>query len=337
MARPCTFTEKQLKWLVQNYETSDWDAIFENIPNKTKTQIVSKASDLGVKRAGVEYSVYSETEDAIIRKYYRSLPIEELIQQYLPNRTASSIVSRASIIGVSKQGGWTEEEDRIIKENYYVLPMKELSKLLPNRAASAVHCRIKQLGLRGAAMYKYSEDDIAFVRENYRDMSDEELGRCLHRAAKSIKEMRRKNGIYRKDRNAGTHYSTFSAYSHKHNSEWKKASAKHCGYKCFFTGEGFNAIHHLCSRDIIIKRTKEELKISDTDNINEYSDEERERFIKKYVSIQSEYPLGICMKEEIHKQFHKLYGYGQNTVEQFVEFVKVFYPEKLDELKNLIK
>ena len=336
MARPCTFTEKQLEWLVQNYETSDWDTIFVNIPNKTKTQISSKASDLGVKRAGVEYSVYSEAEDDMIRKYYRLLSIEELIRQYLPNRTASSIVSRASIIGVSKQGGWTEEEDRIIKENYYVLPMKELSKLLPNRAASAVHCRIKQLGLRGAAMYKYSEDDIAFVRENYRDMSDEELGRCLHRAAKSIKEMRRKNGIYRKDKNAGTHYISVLRFIQANNAQWKKKSMERCGYKNIIDGKGFNDIHHLFAKNLILDQALKNIGMEMPEDINILSDEDKQKILTAFLEEQDKHPLGVCIGRKQHKLFHAKYGFGGNTPEQFIDFIKTYYPEKLDEIKIII-
>jgi archaellum biogenesis protein FlaJ (TadC family) len=31
-----------------------------------------------------------------------------------------------------------------------------------------------------------------------------------------------------------------------------------------------------------------------------------------------------CLKEDIHKLFHKYYGYGNNTMEQWNEFVKKY-------------
>ena len=328
MARPDTYTQEEIEWLKNNYAKAEWDDIFEHIPNRTKTQIISKTSKLGIKRIGVPCSVYSQEEDDTIRKYYNALPIDEIIRDHLPGRTKSSIISRASIIGVHKQGRWSEEEDLVINDNYYTLPMKDLVLLLPNRAPSAVHYRIKQLGLRGAAMYKYSEDDIAFVRENYQDMSDEELGRCLHRAPQSIKELRRKNHIYRRDPSVITKYNSFDSYAHRHNEEWKKSSARKCEYKCFFTGEGFNHIHHLQGKNILIKRTMDELGITEDQDINKFSDEEKKKFLEGFYSVQSEYPLGICMKAEIHKQFHSIYGYGNNTIDQFKLFVQDFYPEK---------
>lgn len=336
MAKPDSYTQEQIAWLKENYAKAEWDDILEHIPGKTKSQISGKAYTLGVKRIEMNAATFTEKEDRMIREHYRDTPIDEFVRLYCPNRTEGSIVKRAYQLKVSKRGNWTEEEDRIIRQNYYTLPMSELSKLIPDRAKSAIHCRIKQLGLSGAPMYKYSEADIEFVRENYLCMSDEELGKCLHRKPKSIKEMRRKNKIYRKDPSGETHYSYFDTYAHRHNSEWKLESARRCGYKSFFTGKGFNHIHHLYSKNLIIKETKEILNIQETDNINEFSEEEKTLFLNTFYEVQNKYPFGICMEEEYHKEFHKKYGYGDNTPEQFVEFVETFYPEKVDELKNFI-
>lgn len=336
MARPDSYTQEQIAWLKENYAKAEWDDILEHVPGRTKSQISSKAHKLGVMRIEMSATWFTEREDRMIREHYRDTPIDEFIRLYCPNRTKSSIVTRAYKLKVSKRGNWTEEEDRIIRQNYYSLPMSELSKLIPNRAKSAIHCRIRQLGLSGAPMYKYSEEDIEFVRENYLSMSDAELGKCLHRNANSIKSMRKKHKFYRRLRTENTHYAYFDSYAHQHNSEWKLESARRCGYKSFFTGKGFNHIHHLYSKNLIIKETKEILNIKETDDINEFSKEEKSLFLETFYKVQAQYPFGICMEEEYHKEFHKKYGYGDNTPEQFIEFVETFYPEKVDELRKII-
>lgn len=252
------FSAEDEAWIIENYPTKTWDEILERFPDKTKTQLISKAHCLGIKREVVVYSAYSEEEDNIIREKYRSVPIDELVSKWLPGRTKGSIIARASILGVHKQGCWTEEEDKIITENYYDMPMKELCKLLPYRAKSAIHFRIKQLGLRGAAMYKYSDEDIAFVRDNYEQMNDEELAKHLHRAPKSIKQLRSKWGFLHPDSNPKNRaYKSYDDYARLYNTEWREKSAEKCDNKCFFTGEKYDVIHHLYSHNSIMREAEQ--------------------------------------------------------------------------------
>lgn len=326
MARPDMFTNDEKRWLIENYAEASWEDILSALPTKTKTQIMSKAYKMGISREKVNFAKFSEDEDTIIRLYYREYRAQGIIDNFLPNRTYSSIVSRASKLGVHTRGDWTECEDAIIISSYYEMPMSALAKLLPSREKSAIHCRIKQLGLSGAPMYKYSDEDIDFVKNNYENMADEELGKVLHRAPASIKEMRRKNKIYRKNPNLPTNYLDVLKFIQAHNTEWKKKSMEHCGYKCVLSGGTFDDIHHLYAKNLILTQALQNEGLEMPEDINACSAELKERILSAFLKEQSKYPLGVCLRKYYHKRFHAMYGFGNNTPEQFYEFSQLMSP-----------
>lgn len=329
MARQDIFTDEEKRWLTENYANAPWEEILSALPNKTKTQIISKAHRLGVTRSAVNCAKFSKEEDDIIRQHYNQYGAQGIVDNFLPNRTYSSILTRASNIGTHKQGCWTLEEDSIIIENYYEMPMSELSRLLPTRAKSAIHWRIKQLGLTGASMYKYTSEEIKFVEKNYQTMSDEELGAKLHRAPASIKEMRRKRGFYRRDPNMSTNYINVLRFIQANNSEWKKKSMENCGYKCVISGQKFDDIHHLYAKNLILTQALESEGLTMPEDINSCSDELKQRILSAFLKEQDKYPLGVCLNKFYHRRFHAMYGFGNNTPEQFQEFCQQMSPASL--------
>jgi hypothetical protein len=103
---------------------------------------------------------------------------------------------------------------------------------------------------------------------------------------------------------------------------WKKDSMEACNYKCVVTGESFDHIHHLYSFNLILKETLEYLKFDRQISIKDYSEEDMEKIAEVFIEIHKKYPLGVCLKKEIHDLFHKMYGQGDNTPEQWFEFLK---------------
>lgn len=47
----------------------------------------------------------------------------------------------------------------------------------------------------------------------------------------------------------------------------------------------------------------------------------------KFVDQRLDQHNAIILSEPIHTEFHKLYGYGDNTKEQFYEFVDILYSQ----------
>lgn len=101
---------------------------------------------------------------------------------------------------------------------------------------------------------------------------------------------------------------------------WKKDGMQQCNYKCIISNERFNVIHHLYGFDKIIEETFSTLNIEIKPLLVNYSIEELENLKDKLLELHYKYGLGVCLRGDIHSLFHKLYGRGNNTPEQFYEF-----------------
>lgn len=102
--------------------------------------------------------------------------------------------------------------------------------------------------------------------------------------------------------------------------DWKKQSMIACNYKCDITGKRFDDIHHLYGFDQILQEVLENTKIELKETISEYSDSELNDLETECIKLHEKYGLGVCLCREMHEEFHKIYGYGNNTPEQYYEF-----------------
>jgi hypothetical protein len=102
--------------------------------------------------------------------------------------------------------------------------------------------------------------------------------------------------------------------------DWKKESMKDCNYKCVISGGRFDEIHHLINVDTMIQETLDFLGLQYRNSVSFYTNKELEKIISKFLELHDKHPLGVCLTKEIHKLFHKRYGYTNNSPEQFEEF-----------------
>lgn len=102
--------------------------------------------------------------------------------------------------------------------------------------------------------------------------------------------------------------------------EWKKLSMENSNFKCVITGESFDAIHHLFPFHKIVDLALKELKTSKKEQINEYSIEELTLIENKIIDEHYRYPLGVCLTDSVHKEFHSKYGQINFSPEDFQEF-----------------
>jgi len=114
--------------------------------------------------------------------------------------------------------------------------------------------------------------------------------------------------------------SNLQEYLRSFISEWKKDSMKSCNFKCVITGKRFDIIHHLYGFDQILQETINELNLPIYDQTNKYTDIELKQIKQLCLEKHYKYGLGVCLTNEEHDKFHLIYGYGNNTEEQFEKF-----------------
>ncbi|MEM4995042.1 hypothetical protein WKH56_20970 [Priestia sp. SB1] len=103
-------------------------------------------------------------------------------------------------------------------------------------------------------------------------------------------------------------------------SDWKLRSMENCSFLCVITGDKFDDVHHLQSFNLIMDETFKNLNLVEKDNLSDLTNDELLLVEKECLRLHDSYPLGICLRKDVHKLFHRLYGSKNNTAEQFYDF-----------------
>lgn len=324
---------KYFKWtdeakakFIQMYPTASMEDMMKEFPVSQKT-IVTMACKLKVKRQNTVNAKYTEEEDKILLDGIHNKMIVSEIQKNIPWRTIGSIRSRLEQISDNKRKYWSAEEDNLLRSVYEIWSLDDTVELFPNRTRHAIIARAIKLNLHAYVDTKYySEQEEEFILNNYQNMSDDEMANILGRSKSSIKNHRALMGIYRTQR-GNINYENVTIYVRRHNKQWKQDSMVNCSFRCIVTGERFDEIHHLVSLNTILNNVYIKLDIDkETFDINALDEQHRNSFMQTVYEEQSKYPLGVCLCKDIHCQFHNQYGYGDNTILQFEEFLQINYP-----------
>ena len=95
---------------------------------------------------------------------------------------------------------------------------------------------------------------------------------------------------------------------------------KSCSYKCVITGSKDFEIHHLYGVSNIISDIMRMYPKYKNIRFDELTDIDLDFLTNKFIEYQSQYPLGECVRKDIHVLFHSLYGQYYNTPEQWYRF-----------------
>lgn len=277
-----TYTDEDIEFLRKYYPIGNWDEIFKRFPTLSKTAIYKKCYKHGIKYDDSHRAKFDNTKSRIY---------------------------------------WTDEEIKLLIDNYAILKMDDLLKLFPNRTKNMLVCKAKILGLKSFARQKqiWKQEELDYIVENLELVPDKIMADKLHRSFRSVKAKREELGLFRQDRGSCS-YPTLSKYLRGQNYQWKKDSMNYCDYKCVLTGSKDFQIHHLYSVSSIIDDILNKYPKFRDISFNYYSEEDLSFLLSKFLEEQAKYPLGECVDKKLHTLFHSMYGQYYNTPQQWYSF-----------------
>lgn len=276
------YTKEDIEFLEKYYPLGNWDLIHQRFPSLSDSAIHSKCSRLGIKFDLSKRQKYDYSKG---RKY------------------------------------WTDEEIEILKNNYSLKQMSEIEKLLPNRSKHMIASKAVSLNLESytSLSTKWKDNEIQYIKNNWFLTPDILMAQELNRTQRAVQAKRLELGFQRTGINNKS-YPTLSKYLRGQNYDWKIQSMKQCEYKCVLTGSKNFEIHHLYGLSNIISDLLNDYSQYQDISFDQLSDETLNFLTEKFLEYQNKYPLGECIRKDLHVLFHSLYGQYYNTPEQWYRF-----------------
>ena len=313
------WTIDEIELLKKYYSNLDWEELCNILPRHKKENIISKASTLKIKRE--QYFWNDNDIDVLINSYNHGLSTSEIAKKLNYKFSESAIVTKANKMNLKKVTKWTDDEIKILKENYSRCTFEELLELLPNHNKDSIKAKAKQINLQSVYMWK--EDEKQYIINHWETTPDCIMASVLNRSQRSVKWQREQLGLFRQDKNV-KHYESLAKYLRSNNTQWKKDSMESCEYKCVLTGSKDFQIHHLYGVSSILRDMVQIYNVELKENFEEYTEDELNKILELFLQIQSQYPLGECIDTNLHTLFHSLFGQQYNTPQQWEIFKREY-------------
>lgn len=270
---------------------------------------------------------WNEKDINVLREFYGKIPNIEIQKKLTKVWDINAIKRKAELLGLGIDRTWSNEEEQILIENYSKLSLHELLKLLPNRTTPSIRGKARKYGLYSKFYLDniYTDEENEYLKNNYLNMTNHELSNRLNRSEGAIAQRLSLLNLYRPKEINKDGYKNLSHFVRSKLYEWKNNVREYYNYTCQVTGRRSNIIvHHIRSFNLLISETIDELNFPIYDIFSDYTDSQLKCFVDKFLEIQEYYGEYTCVTESIHVKFHTLYGYGNNTLEQWNDFLKEY-------------
>ncbi len=269
---------------------------------------------------------WSDEDTEILIANFGKVSYKEMTSLFTSHKTVDEIKRRAIYTGLTSSREWTDDEITILIDNYSIKPMKEVMQLLPNRTRSSILGQARTQGIQSYfyLTHLYSNEEIEYLKSNYLTKSNDELGKELNRTVSGIAQRLLVLDLHRPTEI--NNYKNLVNYVRQRLVPWRDSIRQQCDYVCAITGKRSNVrVHHIRGFNLLFNETIEMLEFPIYEDISQYTQEQLDEFMDAFLDIQESYGQYICIREEVHKEFHKLYGYGNNTKEQWDDFIEKYY------------
>lgn len=269
---------------------------------------------------------WNEDDINILKENYGRLSYNAMINLFSSPKTVDEIKRKAIYIGLTSSRKWSEDEKKILIDSYSNKPLKEVLTFLPNRTVSSILGQAKTQNLKSFYYLsrKYTQEEEEYLKANYLTKTNKELAEYLNRNENGIAQHLLVLKLYRPHEKKG--YNDLAEYVRGRLIPWAKQVKQDNNFTCALTGKKSNIIiHHIRGFNLILNEAIEKINFPIYENVSDYSECQLKQIFDAFYNLQEMYKNYICLTESVHKQFHSIYGYGDNTKEQWDEFVNTYY------------
>lgn len=271
-----------------------------------------------------KYSTWNDDDIQIMYKLYGKINTRDLqsqLSQFYPIKT---INSQAIKLGITTERNWSKDEEEIVLKYYENVPRKMLMEMLPKRSSISIYHKGKEFGLKSYYYLsrEYSSEDIKYLRNNYLNQTDEELGLYLNHSPYGISQKLQMLNLHRPKDINNLGYTELNRFVRARIESWRNKVREENNWTCCLTKSRSNiVVHHCRGFNILLNEAIDTIGFEIKDNFIEYDLNDLENLVEVFLYLQEYYKEYVCICKDIHILFHKEYGYGDNTMEQWENFV----------------